>query len=422
VNELEGWLLEGHSLNIVGLPGSGRTAELLEIESMLQADPGVWSTSRWTHSDVLALSDSELLDELRKLKAPDAIPVLLIDDFGELLVTSRGKKLEQRLFTMINDPDPDAETLRCVLVTTPRDRNIEVPGSGLRERCKAVSPRRWRIAPEVAGRFGCSDDQQLLEFCGGTHLLAPARPGDPDSERGIAMQRARSAAVTWVGQLRDEHQRRLGDILSRPPAAPSTWRTGGIDEALVPMLVSSSEGKCHIVEALRNADLPVLLSSEQWPSKDLASSVRRFAARCANEPRPRWIDNFLSDTNWLDAGRLARFLSGVLEALDGRPLEILSRRQVGDATVEPADLAADLRSAGITPDQESLLDWRLYDVQGGNLHDRQLLLPGRTEAFKLPPATVIVGQARAGNESDAELPVRNHDAVRAAWSSASRIW
>lgn len=422
MNEVEGWLLEGHSLNIVGLPGSGRTEALIEVESVLQADPAVWSCTRWNHAEVLAKSDTELLEDLRSLKATEGVPVLLIDDFGELLVTARGKKLEQRLFTLVNDSNPDAETLRCVLVTTPRDRNIEVPGSGLRERCKTVFPRRWRVAPEVAGRFGCSDDQQLLAFCGGTHLLAPTREREPASERGIAMQVARSAAVTWIGQLRDEHHRRLGDILSRPPATPSTWRAGDIDEALVPMIISTAEGKCHLVDALRNADIPDLLSSEHWPSKNPAASVRRFVARCANEPKPRWIDNFLSDTSWLSPTKLARFLSEVLEALDGRTLEILSRRQVGDTTVEPSDLAAALRSAGITPDQESRLDWRMYDVQRGNLHDRQLLLPGRTEAFKLPPATVIVGQTQAGNESDAELPVRNHDAVRAAWSSASSIW
>ena len=371
---------------------------------------------------MLAKTEAEVAADLRRLKGSGLIPVLLIDDFGDLLVTTRGKRLEQLLFTLVNDSDPDAESLRCVLVTTPRDRNIEVPGSGLRERCKTVSPRRWRVAPELAGHFGYSDDQQFLDFCGGTHLLAPARRGDPASDRGIAMQRARTVAVAWVGQLREEHHRRLGDILSRPAASPSTWRSAGIDEALVPMVIGSQNGRCHVPDVLRHADLNDLLLSEHWPNRNASASARRFVARCANEPTPRWIDNFLSDTAWLDARKLARFLSEVLQALGGRTLEVLSRRQIGDAAVDPADLATALRAAGVTADQETRLNWRIYDSRVGNLHDRQLLLPGRTEAFKLPPATVIVGQAQAGNESDAELPVRNHDAVRTAWASANPIW
>lgn len=420
--EAEGWLLEGHSLNIVGLAGSGRTCALLDIKSALLGDPSMWSCAHWTAPSVAAATDAELVEELRVLKESGRVPVLLIDDFGELLVSARGKRLEQRLFTLVSDSDDNREALRCVLVTSPRDRSIEVPGSGLRERCKVVFPSRGRIAPEVAGRFGYGDAQDLLNFCGGTHLLAPSRPADPASERGVAMQRARSVAVTWIGELRPEHHRRLSNILSRAAAAPSSWRTNGVDEALVPLVNCNPSQRCHVVDAMRNAEISDLLVSEQWPSRSTAASVRRFVARCGNEPVPRWIDNFLSDTNTLSPTLLVRFLSGVLEALGGRRLEILSRRQVGAAVIDPAALVADLRAAGVTSQLESRIDWRMYDLSAGNLHDRQLLLPGRTEAFKLPPATVVVGQTHAGNESDAELPVRDHGAVRQAWARASSIW
>ncbi|MBK8332670.1 MAG: hypothetical protein IPL07_09870 [Acidimicrobiaceae bacterium] len=204
---------------------------------------------------------------------------------------------------------------------------------------------------------------------------------DAPSERGIAMQRARDLAVAWAGQLRNEHHRRLGDIISRPSTSPSNWRTSGIDEALVPMVIATAEGKCRVVEALRRADLSDLLASEHWPSKQPEASVRRFLARCGNEPKPRWIDNFLSDIHHLDVSRLARFLVGVLQGLEGRTLEVLSRSQVGEDRVDTADLVAALRAGGIRPEDERRIDWRIYDKRAGNLHDRQLLLPGRTEAF-----------------------------------------
>ncbi|MBK8332671.1 MAG: hypothetical protein IPL07_09875 [Acidimicrobiaceae bacterium] len=173
MQQFEDWLLEGQSINIVGLAGSGRTVTLLELEATLKADPAFWSPLRWTASDVLARSEADIGEELRSLQASKGIPVLLIDDFGELLVTAHGKRLEQRLFALVSGADPNVEGLRCVLVTTPRDRNIEVAGSGLRDRCKATHPARWRVSVEAVGRFGCTDDEQLLAFCGGTHLLVP---------------------------------------------------------------------------------------------------------------------------------------------------------------------------------------------------------------------------------------------------------
>jgi hypothetical protein len=77
----------------------------------------------------------------------------------------------------------------------------------------------------------------------------------------------------------------------------------------------------------------------------------------------------------------------------------------------------------LLPADEARIDWRLYDQRHSeNLHNRQLLLPGRTTAFELPPATVIVGQYPVGNESDSEMLVRDHSAVRDAWSTARPLW
>ena len=39
VQQFEDWLLEGQSINIVGLAGSGRTVTLLELEETQKGDP-----------------------------------------------------------------------------------------------------------------------------------------------------------------------------------------------------------------------------------------------------------------------------------------------------------------------------------------------------------------------------------------------
>ena len=50
------------------------TEALIEVESVLQADPAVWSCTRWIHAEVLAKSDTELLEDLRSLKATEGVP------------------------------------------------------------------------------------------------------------------------------------------------------------------------------------------------------------------------------------------------------------------------------------------------------------------------------------------------------------
>jgi len=75
--------------------------------------------------------------------------------------------------------------------------------------------------------------------------------------------------------------------------------------------------------------------------------------------------------------------------------------------------------------RQTRLDWTGGSTTNGwlaTLHKRQLLLPGRTSAFDLPPATVIVGQYPVGNESDSEALVRDHYEVRNAWSAGQRLW
>lgn len=422
---MEGLLLEGHSINLVGLSGSGRTQALNSVARSLSNDDGFWSIVVWTAAALQSLDRREKADALALLLSSPGVPVLLIDDYGEFLVTSDGKWLEQVLFAATNqEPQEGVEYLRCVVVTHPRDCEIQVSGSGLRERSKLLHPPRGRIAPETRGRFGEDSDAGILSFCGGTHLLVPPSKLPAASERGVAIQRARERAPDWVGQLGGDHQLRLASRMTRP-SEKSRWRDGGVDEFLVPMAVAVVDGDstfCHVVDALDSASYVPLLLSERWPSRDLVQSARRFVARAGNEPSPLWIDNFLSDVVNLRFDHLVSFIRRVLSLWnDGRSLRILSRSYVGNP-VAPAEVLSALVSAGLKPAEMTRLEWRLYDQRDGeNLHSRQLILQGRGVAFSLPPASVLIGDYAVGNESDGEILVRDHSAVRAAWQSATRV-
>ena len=127
------YLIGGESLNIVGLSGSGRSRGLHMIIEAL--DPSNWKSLIWTANDLATMTRREMSSVVEGLAGSSRIPVLFIDDYGEFLMERDGPWLERLLFGRVFEGAVDERTsLRCVVVTHPRDREIVSPGSGLRER------------------------------------------------------------------------------------------------------------------------------------------------------------------------------------------------------------------------------------------------------------------------------------------------
>ena len=416
-------LMGGDSINLVGLDGSGRTRGLRMIAAAL--NPSDWTSHVWTPSDLASMQRREIRAKIDSLCHSDRIPVLLVDDFGALLMAQNGSWLEGFLFgRAFGSAAGDSPSLRCVVVTHPRDREIDGPGSGLRERAHHMHPPEWTPTTLDMTRFGCRTAEELHLLTGFNSKLIRVGGDTPDARRGAVRSTARRLLPAWIGQLDTDHQNRLERILSR--AQPPRWRQDDADPSLTPIVVpnwSENPTRCAITDCMEIDDLGKLLVGQPWPHRDPRAAARRFCARCGSDPKPMWVDNFLSDTDQLDFMRLVEFLQMVLAGLPrATSIRLLSRNWVGGHPVRAAEIATALRQAGCSPDVEKRLHWRLYDKRDvGNLHGRELVLGKRRATFRLPPADIVIGEADTGNETDAPVAFRSSASTFAAWKSGTTV-
>lgn len=273
-------------------------------------------------------------------------------------------------------------------------------------------------------RFGCQDVAELHGLTGGNAHLLAAQGGTAAERLGQLRVAGRMRLPYWVGQLDAGHQQRLAAILSRP--SPARWKRDDADPVLTPMVLQEGEDddlRCRTPACIRSDDVLPLLIGQPWPERDPAGSARRFAARCGTEPTPIWADNFLSDTQQLDFSLLVPMIHDVLDLLPKLTrLRLLSRDWVDQRRVYALDILNALGAARLRPDAQARIEWRLYDQRAaGNLHRRELLLPRRGSAFTLPPAQIVVGQAGAGNETDAATSIASSSATLAVWKHARPV-
>lgn len=416
-------LIGGRSLNIVGLDGSGRSHGLRLIANAL--DPSDWTYVVWSPSSLATMQRREISTEIDALCHDDRYPAILIDDFGELLMTSSGAWLERLLFSRAFETSRhNRPSLRCVIVTHPRDREIVGPGSGLRERARYVHPPTRDSTGQELADFGCTNSEELLLLTGyNNHLLAVSGE-TPGARRGVVKSRAQEWLPRWIGQLDTGHQSRLGAILGRTD--PPRWRHDDADPSLTPIVVatrSDNPARCAVIRCISLGYLKQLLVGQPWPEHDPEAAARRFSARCGNDPTPLWVDNYLSDTGLLDYSKLVEFLQMILSSLPRVAcFRVLSRDWVRGRRVYASDILAALRQAGISQEHESRLHWRLYDRRDDvNLHRRELILSTRRAAFSLPPANIVIGQDVASNETDAAVAFASSAPASAAWNSGVTV-
>ncbi|MCY3850671.1 MAG: hypothetical protein OXF75_07725 [Acidimicrobiaceae bacterium] len=416
-------LIGGGALNLVGLDGSGRSRGLHMIAAAL--DPRDWASKFWSPGDLAKMKRREIHAAIEILAQSSRIPVLLIDDFGEFLMAGNGPWLERLLFSKVfGMATGDYPSLRCVVVTHPRDREIGGPSSGLRERARHMHPPEWTPTAQEIARFGCTDAEDLLLFTGYNSKLLGVSGHSPDARRGVVRSTARKMLPSWVGQLDAGHQKRLGAILSRKE--PPRWRHDDADPSLTPLIVpnrSHRPARCAITDCMRLDEIRQLLVGQPWPDRDLRAASRRFYARCGSDPAPLWVDNFLSDTSQLNYSKLVEFLQMVLSDLsEAASIRLLSRNWIGGHSVYAADIVTVFREAGSSPELEARLHWRLYDQRNcGNLHGRELILGTRRTTFRLPPAEILIGEVAAGNETDAEVAFSSSASTFAAWKSGTTV-
>ena len=388
-------------------------------------DPSDWTYLVWGSDDLATMQRREIGAAIDLLCDDDRYPAILIDDFGELLMTSSGPWLERMLFSRVFGASSHGRpSLRCVVVTHPRDSEIVGPGSGLRERARYVHPPTRDPTEQKLADFGCTSAEELLLLSGYNHHLLAVSGETSDARRGIAKLKAQEWLPRWVGQLDTGHQNRLGVILGR--AHPPRWRHDDADPSLTPIVVakrSESPARCAVTGCIAVEELSPLLVGQPWPERNPEAAARRFGARCGNDPTPLWVDNYLSDTSQLDFSKLVEFLQMILSNLPSVAcIRVLSRNWVDGRRVYASNILSALRQAGISPEHESRLHWRLYDQRNDvNLHRRELILSTRRAAFSIPPARIVIGQDMASNETDAAVAFASSAPASAAWKNGVTI-
>ncbi len=334
-------------------------------------------------------------------------------------MTPDGGWLERMLFSRVfAERADDRPSLRCVVVTHPRDREIVGPGSGLRERARHIHPPERTPTEQEMADFACAEADELLLLTGYNHHLLSVSGDTPVARRGTIRLTAQKWLPRWIGQLDTAHQGRLRVILDRRELP--RWRRDDADPSLTPIVVPiqhDSSSRCAITKCIDVKDLRALLVGQPWPEHDLGAAVRRFCARCGSDPAPLWVDNYLSDTQRLDFSQLVEFLEMCIRCLPGyASIRVLSRNWVDGRRVDALDILTALQQAGISSHLENRIHWRLYDQRSGvNLHRRELILSTRRTAFTLPPALILIGQDSAGNETDAEVAITSSASTATAW-------
>ena len=409
-------LIGGDSLNIIGLDGSGRSIGLRAIADSLDSD---WLTRVWTLSDLRKMDRGEIIFRLDSFSHPTKIPVLFIDDFGAYLVTRDGLWLDQNLFSQVHRVySDDRPTLRCVVVTHPRDGEIVTDGSSLRDRAHRIYPPRLTIEAGQIRDFGCNTDKEVLLLTGGNSHLMKVGGIRSTERRGNLKTTAQHRLPKWVGQLRVDHQSRLAMILK----GKNVWNDGqrdGLDLVLSPLIIpdeSVTPERCTITSCIEESDLRELLVGAPWPSSNARAGARRFRARCGNDPTPLWADSFLSSLEHLNFQQLVAFLEDIVSNHDEiAELRVLSSNTVAKKKIEPQSIVDKLMD--LSSDLKLKLQWRMHSsaFRPSDLHQRQLILNNRRVAFSLPPATAVIGQISSGNETDAAIDFDASQDTLNAW-------
>lgn len=412
-------LVEGKSINICALDGSGRTNSLEQLKERLSSEK--WPLLYWDSAKFREISLERAATEINALIEQRGCPVLLIDDYGSGLLSQQGKRLEETLFKRAYAPSVDMEALRCIVVTHPRDTEIKTELSGLLERAERVHPENPSVSARAASAFGLTDVESLRRMSGANSHLLSANGQTPRERLRILRSTAQRLLPQWIGQLSDRHQRRLADIILRQ--RPPTWEPHGLDPDLLPLVfpqTARSSTRCGHIEAVTADEIAQLLVGEPWPYGDRRTAARRFRARCGNEPKPLWVDNFLSAMASNQWNQLVEFLTTILDdqaSID--QLCILSRDWISRRHVEPSDIQNGLRAGGFPKRLASRLCWKIYGGKGaGNLHGRQLILRSRTAVFALPPGRDVIGLVDRGNEADAVVSIDNSIEPLRAWRAA----
>ena len=400
-------LFEGQAVNLVGLPGTGRTVLLGLVQAGLQREG--WEVLCWTGADLGGRSARELRQDVVAWCGEPAFRALLIDDYGTVLGTEVGERLEMLTDSVaFSDAVDPHEMTRVVIVTTPRDEEIPGPSPGIRERAHIIAVPPVLSQGALSARQSAWGWDAAINHVARIGMYGPlvsAVPRGLDQEWGVARRLAREAAPILVGSLSARHQRRLGEIWHRYPEKPSGWREGQ-DEVLRPLVtrdIDSPRALAVPTPVFRGAGLASLLICEPWPDRDFRGSARRVRARCGKDLSPLWVDPYLARLDDGGMACLTRFLGAFFTGAPvGLSLRILTERDPAAVALTVAELAQRFDAFFGGRSWQTHVQVRLgsRDVRG---HARYLCVHRHHFMSALPPCDRVIGRRDIGDDAESIL-------------------
>jgi len=379
-----------------------------------------WHCRHWTPTLVAGKPKRQLQQDISDMRSAHDFSVLFFDDYGDALITSIGPWLDTMLFEhVMSRPDDGRGAFRFVAVTRPRDADIRVPGSSVRERLRAIPVAPAHECGILASDFGFPAGSQPKDCCGEGFGLLSTRISGAIDQRGIFSANAVQLAVQHAGELTARHDARLHRVLSTGSA---TWdpELDGFFKPLTMRVEGSPFDKVVPTDQRAGAKILPLLITSPWPA-DLVDAGRRFAARCGNEPLPLWTDPFLLA---VEDTKIQDFIAAVRNSLPPTTtLRILCSDYVNDAPMTRADASA--RASWMAGDLAATgpqIEVRMVTTGADRtrLHRRGISLPRRRSFCTLPPVDRMLSIRSIGNEFD-EYTHRSDNDAEAAWIRATRI-
>ncbi|MFI8218326.1 AAA family ATPase [Streptomyces sp. NPDC085932] len=403
VDQVCGYLIDGETLIVRGVPGTGKTV-LLEAVAREPGETSVCARGREFTDDNQQERTTALREGVRKALDRHGAAHLLFDDYPHALRNTHGLRLQRQLLRLLVDGEGALDVGALLTGRWGRSMHLVSTGSPLVARARVVALPVAEKADFEA--MDCVGSPQAAEAVGGnTALLAKVVQVLGRAALHQVRDSAEALAPKWVEDVPWEAATWIKRVVREGPAA-----LPGDDsavEALAPLLVPADERRYGVVRALHSEAARATLDGRAptWPAT-WQESVKTFCGPLSGVPEAVWVDRYMA----VKPEPLLRFVAAV-RATCRTPLRLLVAKNKNDT----AWTAADIRAFARQHCEVRIM----HPGDRRQLHDRQLIFLGDLEGgVILPTARVLMCQDPPGSAVAVRAPTLDRKLILDAWGRA----
>ncbi|GHF74984.1 ATP-binding protein [Streptomyces griseosporeus] len=408
VDQVCEYLIDGETVIVRGVPGSGKTV-LLEAVARELGETSVCTWGRDYTDDNQQERTTAFQEGVRKALDRHGAAHLLFDDYPHALRNTHGLRLQRQLLQLLVDGEQAVDTGALLTGRWGRSMHLVSSGSPLVARARVVALPVAREADFA--EVGCAGSADALEAVGGNAaLLGKVVPVLGRAALHQVRDTAEALAPKWIQDVPWEAASWIKRVVRGGPAALPA--DDSAIEALAPLLVPAGERRdgtprYGVVRALHADAARATLDGRAptWPATWQAS-VKTFCGFLSGVPEAVWVDRYMA----AKPAQLLRFV-GAVRAVCRTPLRLLIAKNPNDTALTAADVAAFAR--------ERCQVRIMHPGDRKQLHDRQLIFLGDLEGgVVLPTARVLMSQDPPGSAVAVRAPTLDRKLILDAWGRA----